>query len=194
MRSERIRVDSLPPTSIEVLPLIGTKNSGEHTYGKFTELAPVVSASVSKCFETFSSFSRFASLSQKGSRHCAERTFNTHSTFWTIECPGQFTCKTCFNRRQPCMRAIGEHQWIVLPLPPAVRYPSTVWQDNAYYIRPYEENSTRFSGTWRLEPHNGRGTVKQEKEVRAAPKPSTRFRDEPQRVTARNHVAHFGSG
>jgi len=163
--SERIAVDSRPPVSVEVRPFVESNNANEQVYGRISGLATPVLTSVMTGIGNFGSFDRFASLSRKGSRGCVERNLSSHTTFWTIEHPGHFACKTCFNKKQPCLRAVGDHQWILLPLPPATREPDTDWQDQAYYIRPYEETSQRFPGTWRVEPHSKRDALRREKEA-----------------------------
>jgi hypothetical protein len=163
--TDRIVVDSRPPISVELRPLIEYNGANNQMYGRITELATPMLTSVMDAIGAFGSFGRFTTVSKKGFHGCAERNLNSHSTFWTIEHPGHFTCKTCFNKKQPCLRAIGDHQWIVLPLPPTTRSPDTVWQDKAYYVSPYEENSQRFPGTWRLEPHSKRDALKRERDA-----------------------------
>ena len=157
--SERVEVDSRPPVVANIRFVIESTDLDEHIFGTNMELSPAMSSCVIGALRGLAAFSRLASLSLKGSRSCAERSLVPRDTFWTNESPGQFACKTCFNRKQPCMRATGSHQWIVLPLPPVVRDSNLLWQDKAYYIHPYPEHSTRYPGTWRLdraEPRRGK--------------------------------------
>jgi hypothetical protein len=146
---ERVKVDSQPPVFVNIRFVIENTDLNEHTFGTTTELSPAMSACVIQSLRGLGSSSRFASLSFKGSQNCAERTLASRETFYTHESPGHFACKTCFNRKQPCMQAIGSHEWIVLPLPPAVRGPNMIWQDKAYYVHPYPENSVRYPGIWK---------------------------------------------
>jgi hypothetical protein len=166
--AELIAVDSRPPVSVQVQPLIEINGANEQLYGRIAELTTPMLTSVMNVIGTFGSFDRFAIVSRKGYHGCVERNLNSHSTFWTTEYPGHYTCKTCFNKKQPCMRAIGNNQWVLLPLPPVTRNPDTDWQDTAYYIRSYEETSQRFPGTWRVEPHSKRDALKREREVAVA--------------------------
>lgn len=146
----RIKLDSRPPIMVEVRPVIQSADIDNHTFGRLAGLAPAVHASVMKLLGASILSERLVSLSTKGSHQCAERLIrNAHGTYWTIDRPGQFTCKTCFNGKTPCMRMAGDHQWIVLPLPPAVRDPDAVWQDKAYYVNQYEGTSIRFPRVWR---------------------------------------------
>lgn len=161
--AERIKVNSVPPVVVNIRPVIESSSFTEHTYGVIADLAPTMSAAVMELLERLGSFGRFATLSKSGAHPCAERHLATRETYWTLENPGHYACKTCFNRKQPCIRSTGNHQWIILPLPPNVRGPGLSWQDKAYYINPYEGSSIRYSGTWRVQPHKGT-SVKREQE------------------------------
>jgi len=156
---ERVEVDSRPPVVANIRFVIESTGLNEHIFGTAIELSPVMSACAIESLRALGAFSRFASLSSKGSYNCAERTLLPRETFWTMESPGQFACKTCFNRKQPCMRAIGGHQWIILPLPPAIRDPNLTWQEKSYYIHPYPESSMRYPGTWRRDFKRGKGST-----------------------------------
>lgn len=165
--AEGIKVNSMPPIVVNIRPVIESSTSTEHTYGAFADLSPTMSTAVKQSLKAFGSFGRFATLSKTGDHRCTERLLAERRAFWTLENPGHYACKTCFNRKQPCMRSIGNHQWIVLPLPPRFRGPGVVWQDKAYYIYPYEGNSMKYSGIWKVEPHKER-TMKRERERAAA--------------------------
>ncbi|GAB7334223.1 hypothetical protein MBLNU13_g06272t1 [Cladosporium sp. NU13] len=145
--TERVTVDSRPPISVVLRPLIESDGANEPIYGQIAEWNASMIDSVMSSSSIFGSLGRFVTLSQNGARGCADRHFGSHSTFWTLENPEHFACKTCFNKKLPCVRPVGEHHWILLPLPPATRSPDTDWQDKAYYIRNHEENSQRFPGT-----------------------------------------------
>lgn len=160
--SGRVKVDSNPPVILNIRPVIESHSFTEHTYGLITNLAPAMSTALMESLKTFASLSRFATLSNSGSRRCAERYLADRETFWTLENPGHYTCKTCFNRKQPCMRSTGTHQWIVLPLPPAMRDTGVVWHDKANYIYRHEGSSMRYPGVWRVDPHKGRGTKREQ--------------------------------
>lgn len=151
--AERIKLDSRPPIIVEVRPVIRSADIDNHTFGRLAGLAPAVHASVMKLLGASILSEKLVSLSSKGSSKCAERLIRkANGTYWTIDRPGQFTCKTCFNGKVPCMRMVGDHQWIVLPLPPAVRDPDAVWQDKAYYVNHYEGTSIKFPAVWRARP------------------------------------------
>ena len=154
---ERIKVDSIPPVLVSIRPVIKSSDFDEHTYGHTNNLNPAISAAVAESIKAFSSSNRLEALSRNGSRGCIERVLASRETYWTLEDPGHYACKTCFNRKQPCMRSMGKHKWIILPLPPNLRNPDVAWQDKAYYIHPYEETSLRYPGIWRIEPHKGKG-------------------------------------
>jgi hypothetical protein len=145
--------------------LIESNGANEQIYGQIAELNASVFDSVMNSIAIFCALDRFVTLSQNGARGCADRHFGSHSTFWTLENPGHFACKTCSNKKLPCLKPVGYHQWILLPLPPDTRSPDTDWRDKAYYIRDHEETSQRFPGTWRVEPHSKRDALKREKEA-----------------------------
>jgi hypothetical protein len=149
---ERIRVDSHPSTIVQVRPVIESADLHEPTFGRIAELAPIVSVSVMNSFELFGTFNKFAVPSNRGGFiKCAERQFSSPDTFWTIDSPGQFTCKTCFNRRQACMGIFCGHLWIILPLPPWVRDLGPAWQYQGCYIYQQEGNNVQCPGTWRTD-------------------------------------------
>ena len=134
---ERIEVDSQPPVVVDIRFVVESNGLHEHTYGTIEELLPNMFACMMESLQKLGAFRRFATFISKGSHNCAARILIPQETFWTNDCPGQFTCKTCFNKKLPCMRATGNYQLVVLPLPPDVRDPSVTWQDKAYYIQPH---------------------------------------------------------
>lgn len=146
---KRIEVNSRPPVVVDIRFVVESNGLYEHTYGTIEELFPNMSACMIESVQKLGAFSRFATFSSKGSHNCAAMILTPQETFWTNDCPGQFTCKTCFNKKLPCMRATGNYQLVVLPLPPDVRDPNMTWQDKAYWIHPYPENSQRYPTTWR---------------------------------------------
>lgn len=149
---KRVEVDSQPPVVVDIRFVVESNGLHEHTYGTIEELSPNLSACVMESLQKLGAFPRFSKFSSKGSHNCAARILTPQQTFWTNDCPGQFTCKTCFNKKLPCMRATGNYQLVVLPLPPDVRDPSVTWQDKAYYIQPHPDNSQKYPTTWRRDP------------------------------------------
>jgi hypothetical protein len=149
-------VDSQPPVVVYIRFVVESNDLYEHIYGMIGELFPKMSTCVMGSLKKLGTFRRFGTFIFKGSHNCAARILAPQETFWTNDCPGQFTCKTCFNKKLPCMRATGNHQLLVLPLPPGVRDPNVIWQDKAYYIHPYAENSQRYPTTWRRDRPNSK--------------------------------------
>jgi hypothetical protein len=145
----RVEVDREPSVAVDIRFVVESNSLNEHTYGTTEEVLPKMSACVMDSLKRLGAFRRFATFISKGSQNCAARILTPQETFWTNDCPGQFTCKTCFNKKLPCMRATGNHQLLVLPLPPDVRDPNVTWLDKAYYIHPYPKNSQRYPTTWR---------------------------------------------
>ena len=161
-------MDSRLPIAVVLWPLIESNGANKPMHRRIAELNASMFDSVMNSFAIFGSLGRCVALSQNGARGCADGHFGSHSTFWTLESPRHFACKTCFNKKLPCVRPGGDHQWILLPLPPATRSPDTHWQEKAYYIRDHEETSQRFPATWRVEPHFERDALKREKDAAAA--------------------------
>jgi len=93
----------------------------------------------------------FSTLSREGRNACIERQLRSkNGTSWSLAQPGCFVCKTCFNKKRPCMRVVGRHQWLLLPLPPDVRDPGLTWMDEAYYVYQGIGSNLSFPGTWEL--------------------------------------------
>jgi hypothetical protein len=147
--SERITVASRPPTSIRIRPVIQSNSYISHTYGKLDSLEPALLEKVLKLFENLDPNDKFVTTSRQGSPNCIERRLNVGgASAWTNEQPGCFACRTCFNRRQPCIRAIGDHEFLLLPLPMEAREPHDTWHDGAYYMYQYDGTTMKFPGTW----------------------------------------------
>lgn len=106
---ETIYVESFPPTSVRITPVIESVNARNHTFGRTTSLAPALLEAIVNTVNALASFTRFTSASHKGNFGCAERYLAAHDTFQTIDQPGCFACKRCFNQRKPCLRMIGNH-------------------------------------------------------------------------------------
>ena len=133
--AEHVNVSSRPPTSIRLRPIIQSDSYVAHTYGKLTSLKPALLNLILEMLDLLGPQDKFVLTSRQGSQNCIERRLQAHSaSCWTNEQPGCFACRTCFNRRQPCMRAVGMHEFVLLPLPVEVRETDTTWQDGAYYI------------------------------------------------------------
>jgi len=149
--AENITVASRPPTSIRIRPIIQSDNYLSHSYGKLGSLDPTLLSMIWKVFEVLAPNDKIMSSSRQGSQNCIERRLHAHKTScWTIEKPGCFACRTCFNRRQPCMRAIGNHEFLLLPLSVEVRSPDATWQDAAYYVHQDDGTTVKFPGVWKI--------------------------------------------
>jgi len=120
-----------------------------HTYGKLASLESALLETVLKFFDSLGSNDKFVSTSRQGSQNCIDRRLNFGgASAWTNEQPGCFACRTCFNRRQPCIRAIGNHEFLLLPLPVHARQTHDTWQDGAYYMYQYDGTTMKFPGVW----------------------------------------------
>jgi hypothetical protein len=148
--AEYITVASRPPTSILIRPIIKSDSYITHSYGKLGSLDPTLLNMIWKVFEVLAPNHKFVSASRQGSQNCIERRLRTHSASWTIEQSGCFACRTCFNRRQPCIRPIGNHEFLLLPLSVDVRSPDATWQDAAYYVYQYDGTTQKFPGVWKI--------------------------------------------
>ena len=146
--SERITVASHPPTSIKIRPVIQSDSYISHTYGKLDSLEPALLEKVLELFRNLDFNDKFVTTSRQGSPNCIERRLNVGgASAWTNEQPGCFACRT-FNRRQPCIRAIGNHQFLLLPLPMEARNAHDTWHDGAYYMYQYDGTTMKFPGIW----------------------------------------------
>jgi hypothetical protein len=148
--TECIRVASRPLMSIKILPVIQSNSYVTHEYGKLTSLHPDLLKSIQKLLGVLGANDKFARISQQGVRTCIERRLHTrNASSWTNQQSGCFACRTCFNRRLPCMRAIGGHELLLLPLPVEVRHPGATWQTEAYYVHQGDETTQSFPGVWK---------------------------------------------
>lgn len=148
--AEYVAVPSHPPTSIKVFPVIQSDSYVRHTFGRLKSLEPDLLDTIFKLIEVLAPNEKFATVSQQGSTACVERRIQSkNAASWTNEQAGCFACRTCFNRRQPCMRPVGKHEWLLLPLPVELRHPSATWQQGAYYIYQGDGTNSRFPGVWR---------------------------------------------
>jgi hypothetical protein len=147
---ECIRVASHPPTSIKILPVIQSSSYIKHDYGKLTSLEPDLLDIILKSLDALAASDRFAIVSREKANSCVgRRLLAKNPSFWTNQQSGCFACKTCFNRRTPCMRSLSNHEWLLLPLPVEARDPSATWQDQAYYIHQGHGTNLKFPDVWR---------------------------------------------
>jgi hypothetical protein len=147
---ECITVASHPPTSIKILPVIRSDSHEKHEYGTLRSLEPDLLDNISKLLDVLGTHDKFTKVGLIQTRTCVERLLHTKSSSsWTHQQSGCFACKTCFNRRLPCMRAINNHVWVLLPLPVEARHQAANWQNGAYYIHPGNETTANFPGIWR---------------------------------------------
>jgi hypothetical protein len=150
---EYILVQSRPPTSVRILPVIESSSYTHHTYATLSLLAPGLLNSILDLLKVLGNEHKFSTFSREGRNSCIERQLRSKNrTSWSLTQPGCLVCKTCFNTKRPCMRVVGRHQWLLLPLPPDVRDPGATWQDEAYYIHQGTESSLSFPGVWELNP------------------------------------------
>jgi hypothetical protein len=146
---EYILAQFRPPTSVKILPVIESSSYTQHTYATLSLLAPGLLNSILDLLKVLGNEDKFSTFSREGRNGCFERQLRSkNGTSWSLTQPGCFVCKTCFNNKRPCMRAVGRHQWLLLPLPPDVRDPGATWQDEAYYIHQGTESNLSFSGVW----------------------------------------------
>ena len=120
-----------------------------HTYGQLQSLEPALLEMVLKLLESVGPHDKFVLTSHQGSQNCIDRRLNAAgASAWTNEQPGCFACRTCFNKRQPCIRAIGNHEFLLLPLPMEARHTLNTWQDGSYYMYQYDGTTMKFPGVW----------------------------------------------
>jgi hypothetical protein len=145
---ECILVQSRPPTSVKILPVIESSSHTQHTYATLSLLAPGVLKSILDLLKVFGNEFKFSMFSYEGSDACIERQLRAskRQTSWSLAMPGCFACKTCFNHRRPCMRVIGSHEWLLLPLPPNLRESEATPQDEAYYVYQGRGSNMSFPG------------------------------------------------
>jgi hypothetical protein len=148
---ESILVQSRPPTTIRILPIIESSSYTQHTYAQLSFLAPGLLSSILDLLKVFGNEYKFSTVSREGRNGCIERRLRSkNGTSWSLAQPGCFVCKTCFNKKRPCMRVVGAHEWLLLPLPPEVRDPGATWMDEAYYVHQGMGSSLVFPGVWEL--------------------------------------------
>lgn len=148
---EYILVQSRPPTTIRILPIIESSSYTQHTYAQLSFLAPGLLSSILDLLKVFGNEYKFSTFSREGRNGCIERQLRSkNGTSWSLAQPGCFVCKTCFNKKRPCMRVVGANQWLLLPLPPDVRDPGATWMEEAYYIHQGMGSSLIFPGVWEL--------------------------------------------
>jgi hypothetical protein len=148
---DSILVQSRPPTSVKISPVIGSISYTQHTHGQLGFLAPGLLNSILDLLKVLGNENSFSTLSREGRNACIERQLRSkNGTSWSLAQPGCFVCKTCFNKKRPCMRVVGRHQWLLLPLPPDVRDPGLTWMDEAYYVYQGIGSNLSFPGTWEL--------------------------------------------
>lgn len=70
---ETMNVESIPPTSVKITPVIKSLNSRNHTFGQTRNLEPSLLELITKTINALACSNRFASASQKGNPSCAER-------------------------------------------------------------------------------------------------------------------------
>ena len=150
---ECILVQSRPPTSVKIMPVIESSSHTQHTHAPLSLLTPGLLDSILELLTVFGNEYKFSAFSREGRNGCVERQLRSGKpTSWTLDMPGCFVCKTCFNSKRPCMRAVGRHEWLLLPLPPDVRDPGATCQDDAYYIHQGTVTSLSFPEVWELSP------------------------------------------
>jgi len=148
---EYILVRSRPPTSVKILPVVESSSYTQHTYATLSLLAPGLLNSILDLLKAFGSEHKFSTFSHEGRRGCIDRLLRSKKgTSWTLDQSGCFACKTCFNTRRPCMRSVGAHRWLLLPLAPSVRDPEVTWQDEGYYVHQDAQTSLSFPDVWEL--------------------------------------------
>ena len=109
--SEYILVQSRPPTSVKILPVIESSSYTQHTYAQLSFLAPGLLKSILDLLKDFGNEIKFSTFSREGRNGCIERQLRSKNrTSWSLAQPGCFVCKICFNKKRPCMRAAGAHQ------------------------------------------------------------------------------------
>jgi hypothetical protein len=148
---DNILVQSRPPTSVKILPVIESSSYTQHTCGQLSFIAPGLLNSVLELLKVLGHGIKFSIFSREGRNTCVERQLRVaRPTSWTLTLAGCFACKTCFNKKRPCMRAAGAHQWLILPLPPDVRDPGATWMEEAYYVHQGQGSNLSFPGVWEL--------------------------------------------
>jgi hypothetical protein len=149
---ECILVQCRPPTSVKILPVIESSSYKQHTYATLSLLAPGLLNSMLDLLKALAEVDKFSTYSYEGQNGCIERQLRSSGklTSWSLAMPGCFVCKTCFNRRRPCMRVVGRHEWLLLPLAPEVRDPEATCQDEAYYIYQGRGSNMSYPGVWEL--------------------------------------------